>query len=866
MSLIKYAQKRSFDKTPEPLGGKPSGNELRFVVQKHHASHLHYDFRLEMEGVLKSWAVPKGPSMNPADKRLAMMVEDHPWDYRNFEGIIPEGYGAGTVIVWDEGTYEPAEKKKTKKENEKSLMHHLYQGSISFILNGNKLKGEFTLVKTNERGENAWLLIKKNDEYSSTEDITKKDKSVLSQKTLEEVKANPAKEWESGRAKKAESLHETPENRNESELLNLLKKGEKTAFLSGIKPMLCTLIKEPFDDPEFLYEVKLDGFRIVAYVKKGKVTLSSRSGLNYTKNYPSVVKALSALDFDVILDGELVALNEEGKPDFDALQQNKGENPLVFYVFDILWCKGYKLMDLQLTERKEILSKAIIFNDTIKYSDDFHEGKALFELIKKQEMEGIVAKRKDSKYEPGKRTKNWLKLPTEKRQEFVIGGWTESDSAAPFASLLFGYYENGKLIYQGHAGGGYKGKQKEKIKQKLEPLEIKESPFSNKVDTDRKVHFVKPELVANIKFSTYTSSGKIRKPAIFLGFREDKKPQQVVEEKPLPLDEIENNSENENKKTATDSNWRILKNEKINSSDTFNIGGKDLLITNVEKELWPGITKAHLIEYYHSVAPYILPYLKDRPESLHIKNIRPTAPGLYIKDMEGNQPKWAKIFSTPRKHPKKGKRNKIDYLVCNDEATLLYMVNLGCIDINPWTSRIENYLKPDFIIIDLDPTDEDFKKVITTALAAKEIFDKLKIKAFPKTSGKTGMHFFIPCEGFSFPEARKIAVVVCKEINNLVPDISTTENTISNRGDKLFIDYNQNDEADTVAAVYSVRPAPTPTVSTPLEWKEINEKLDPESFNVYNILQRIEKKGDLFAPVNEEKIKKNNSKILQKLI
>lgn len=880
MSLAKYKQKRSFDKTPEPTGGKPIGSELRFVVQKHHASHLHYDFRLEMEGVLKSWAVPKGPSMNPEDKRLAMMVEDHPWDYRNFEGIIPEGYGAGTVIVWDEGTYEPEDKKKTKKEDEKSLLHHLYQGTISFVLHGHKLKGEFSLVKTKERGDNAWLLIKKKDKFATTEDITKKDKSVLSNKTLEQVKANPEKEWQSNRAKNAERKKETAESEggsmNESEITKLIQKGKKSKFLSGIRPMLCTLIKEPFDDPQFLYEVKLDGFRIIAYVQKGEVILSSRSGLDYSERYSPVVKALSVLNCDVILDGELVALNDEGKPDFDALQKNNGKNRLVFYTFDILWYKGYNLMDLPLTERKKILSGVIDFNEVIKYSDDFDEGVQLFELMKKQEMEGIIAKRKNSKYEPGKRGKDWLKVPTEKRQEFVIGGWTESDSAAPFASLLFGYYEDGKLIYQGHAGGGYKGREKEQIIKKLEPIEIKKSPFSNKVDTDRKVHFVKPELVANIKFATYTSSGKIRKPAIFLGFREDKKPGQVVEEKPVPLNQVENqtdqkqatenNTPDKEIKATEESNWKLIKNEKITSEDSVIIDRKKVILTNVEKELWKGITKADLIEYYHAVSAYILPYLKDRPESLHIKNIKATAPGFYIKDMEGNQPQWAQTFTTTRKHPKKGKRNTIDYLVCNDEASLLYMINLGCIDINPWTSRIQDYLRPDFIIIDLDPSDNDFKKVIKTSLAAKEIFDKLKLKTFPKTSGKTGMHLFIPCEKFTFPDARKIAQEICNQINVIIPEITTTEITVSNRGDKLYLDPNQNDEADTVAAAYSVRPAATPTVSTPLEWKEINEELDPKKYDIHTILGRIEKKGDLFKGVMDEKARKANSNILRKLL
>jgi bifunctional non-homologous end joining protein LigD len=569
MSLVKYKEKRSFDKTPEPTGGQPKDSELHFVVQKHHASHLHYDFRLEMEGVLKSWAVPKGPSMNPADKRLAMMVEDHPWDYRNFEGIIPSGYGAGTVIVWDEGTYEPVEKKKTKKENEKSLMHHLYQGTISFVLKGKKLKGEFALVKTQGHGENAWLLIKKDDGYASTEEISKKDKSVISHKTLEQVKAHPAKEWKSNREQKSTTVPEiavSESQKNENaDIDNLIKKGEKSTFLSGVSPMLCSLIKQPFQDPDYLYEVKFDGYRIIAFVKKRKVTLSSRSGLDYTHKYTAVANELKKLNFDIILDGEIVALNKEGHPDFDALQKNTGEYPLAFYLFDIPWCKGYDLMNLSLVERKEILSQTIPFNEVLKYSDHFDDGLMLYELIKDQHLEGIVAKKRESKYQPGKRNKDWLKLPAERRQEFVIGGWTESESGTPFAALIFGYYEKGKLMYQGHAGGGYTDKQKKEIFKKIKKLEIKEKPFANKVETSRKVHWMKPELVANIKFATYTKSGNIRKPAIFLGFRDDKKPEKVVEEKIVKPDvEEEKLTSPSTSKTGHNSRQNIKK-EKMTS-------------------------------------------------------------------------------------------------------------------------------------------------------------------------------------------------------------------------------------------------------------------------------------------------------------
>lgn len=866
MSLTRYKQKRSFDKTPEPTGGRPTGNNLYFVVQKHHASHLHYDFRLEMEGVLKSWAVPKGPSMNPSDKRLAMMVEDHPWDYRNFEGIIPEGYGAGTVIVWDSGQYEPVEKKKTKKENEKSLIHNLYQGAISFVLKGKKLKGEFSLVKTKDRGDNAWLLIKKKDQFATIADITQKDKSILSHKTLEEVKQTSDKVWHSNRIQKAAPKKKEVVQKEtwSGALTSVLKKGKKEAFPNRIKPMLSTLIKAPFQDKNFLFEVKWDGYRVLAYKKKEKVTLQSRGGLNYTKYYKAVEDELKNLEYDVVLDGEIVVLNKDGKPDFDALQKYNGTEPLAYYVFDILWCNGYNLMDLPLTDRKEFLSTILPPGGIIKYSDHFDDGLELFALIKKQGMEGIVAKRKSSKYLPGTRGKDWLKIPTENRQEFVIGGWTESESGSAFRSLLFGYYENGKLVFQGHAGHGFKEKEKPAILAMLKKMEISKTSFSNDVDAETRVHWVKPKLVANIKFATKTRSGKIRKPAIFLGFRTDKEPVEINEEKIVEKEDIPSTGKQhtEEKNDASVSNWKLIKKEKITSEEVFNIEGKNVRLTNVEKELWKGITKADLIQYYHSVAEIILPHLEDRPLSLHIKNNGATKPGFYIKDMEGNAPGYSAIHSTKRKHRKKDRRETIDYLVCNNEATLLYMVNLGCIDINPWTSRTSSPLHPDYIIIDLDPSDDDFEKAIKTARAAKKIFDKHRLIAFIKTSGKTGIHLYLPCEGFTFPEARQIAEIICSKIHKTLPGITTTETTVDKRGNKLYIDPNQNDEADTVAAPYSVRPHHHPTVSTPLEWKEVIGGLNPLVFDIHTIHTRIKKKGDLFIGVLDKKIAKKNTKVL----
>ncbi|MCW3115523.1 MAG: ligase [Segetibacter sp.] len=890
MPLEEYKKKRSFNKTPEPTGGKGSEDKLRFVVQKHAASHLHYDFRLEVKGVLKSWAVPKGPSLNPDDRRLAMQTEDHPYDYKDFEGIIPKGqYGGGTVIIWDEGTFlTPSIDEKDKKSQEHSLTGQFYKGEMLIDLNGHKLKGRFAIIKDKSKGDNSWYLIKVKDKFATKTDVTKKDKSVVSGLSIEEMTENPkAKKWQSNRAGKDDNT--TTEDITTGIDTALLQQGIKAPIPGKAEPMNCTLIRQPFNDPGWTFEVKLDGYRIIAIKKGDDIKLYSRSSLNYSKYYAAVIEALKDVQHDVVLDGEIVVLDDKGRPNFDLLQKYKEGMPIAYYCFDMLWLDGYDITGLILTDRKQLLKQVIPDNDVIKYSDDFEDGELLFEQITAMELEGIVAKRKDSKYHPGKRVKEWLKLPTEIRQEFVIGGWTESDSGRPFRSIVFGAYENGELKFIGHSGSGFKDEVMREVIERLKPLETEKKPFVDEVDHSTKPHWVRPELVGNFKFSTWTASGKIRKPAIFLGFRDDKDAKEVVREVPLSTKEEEQiikvKKPGEGKpvatskkpkdtlpetklptiETAEDSNWPQLEKQPITSSDVFDIEGRQLTLTNVEREIWTGITKARLFQYYHEVAPYIMPYLIDRPQSLHVKHIRATAPGLYIKDMEGRQPQWADIFSIQRKHKKKGKRNVIDYLVCNNEATLLYMVNLGCIDINPWTSRTANYLYPDFIIIDLDPSDDDFKKVIETAKASKQFFDEYKLKAFPKTSGKTGVHLYLPCTGFTFPEARTIAEHICSQVHQLVPEITTTEVTISKRGTKLYIDPGQNDEADTVAAPYSVRPFHHPSVSTPLDWKEVNNKLDPLQFDINSIVKRIDKKGDIFKGVMDKKIAEGNAKVLRKL-
>jgi bifunctional non-homologous end joining protein LigD len=857
MSLQVYKKKRRFEATPEPEGEiEQSTAPLLFVVQKHQASHLHYDFRLELKGLLKSWAVPKGPSMNPADKRLAMLVEDHPYSYKDFEGIIPPGnYGAGTVMVWDNGYYEPYEKTKGKSQHEKLITKQFFAGKINITLYGKKLKGAFTLIKAKDRGDNSWLLIKVKDKYATEKNVSEKENSVLTGRTLDEIKDDTNSEkWISNRSSNGKL-------KNVKNKKPIPKAGEPAEFFTKVAPMLATLHKKVFDDTEWLYEVKWDGYRIISYLQNGNVKLHTRNHLNYTEKYFPVTKALKQLEHDVIIDGEVVVAGKNGHPDFDALQKYKGSETLLYYVFDILWLDGYSLLKVPLAKRKEILKSVIPESDIIKISIDFDNGTRLFEEITKHGMEGIVAKRKDSYYYPGRRTDEWLKITTAIRNEYIIGGWTESASGRKFRSLLFGEYRDGKLFCIGHAGGGYKEKEMDDILNQLKKYETKSNPFSNDVETETKVHWLKPKLVGEFKFATWTKQGKIRKPAIFLGFREDKDVNELKN-----ANRIDNGSTNKNETISSDSNWKKLDSQKINSTNELIVEEETISLTNIETTIWKGITKAALIEYYIKIAAYILPYIKDRPQSMHIKLNGATRPGFYIKDMEGRQPSFAEIFTINRKHKKEGRRDRIDYLVVNNLPSLIYMINLGCIDINPWTSRILSPLNPDYIVIDLDPSDNDFKKAIRTAIEVKKLFDLKKIFALVKTSGKSGLHILLPCKEFTFKEARLIAENICSEINKKLPKLTTTEITINKRGDKLYLDPNQNDEADTIAAPYCVRPNTIPTVSAPLDWIELTNKLSPADFTIRTIFKRLEKKGDLFKKLFSKKIAANNSKILKQYL
>lgn len=758
MSLETYKQKRKFGKTPEPEGKSKRTNKkgLIFVVQEHHASHLHWDLRLEKDGVLKSWAVPKGPSIDPADKRLAIKVEDHPLEYAKFSGTIPEGnYGAGTVKIWDSGIYLPLVSDDEHWE---------------FILKGKKLKGEFSLVKIKSKQNNNWLLIKmKND-----------------------------------MGKKIKSNNKMPHQ---------------------IKPMLATLINEPFDKNDWFFEIKWDGYRAIAEIEKEKVKLYSRNLQPFENKFGVITDELKKINHDAVLDGEIVALDKDGKPSFQYLQDYE-KNPkreLVYYVFDVLFLDGIDLQNNPLWERKKILSEIIPKTGQIILSEHIEKnGIEFFEAAKKQGLEGIMAKDRNSIYQQGVRGQNWLKIKTHLRQEAIICGFTKPrGSREKFGALILGVYKRKELQYIGHTGTGFDEKSIESLYKKMKPLTQQQSPFTKIPKTNTPATWLKPKLICEIKFQGWTNDGSMRQP-VFMGLREDKKPEEIKKEIA---------KEKQTGKYFGGKTTDKQKNE----------------LSNLDKIFWlkEKYTKGDLIDYYKEIADIILPYLKDRPESLLRFPDGINGKSFFHKDIDF-APEWVKTVKIESESEKK----IINYLVCQDKATLIYLINLGCIDLNPWNSRIGNLENPDYMVLDLDPEETGFSSVVQTALIANKIMEDLGIPNFVKTTGLFGMHLYSPLgQKYTYEQARQLAQLIAIKINEKIPKITSVERSPSKRKGKVYIDCFQNARGQTLAAPYCVRAIDGARVSAPLDWDEVNEKLRPEQFTMKNMVKRIEKKGDLFKPV-----------------
>ncbi len=758
--LSEYERKRDPARTPEPFSGGKQGEAPIFVVQRHDASRLHYDFRLERDGALASWAVPKGVPLEPGTQHLAVHVEDHPLDYATFEGTIPKGnYGAGTVEIWDRGTYELVEEKP--------------DGGLTVHLHGERLEGQWTLVPAKLSGDpKNWLLVKKKEAAGET----------------------------------------------------------AAAARRGYRPMLATLAGEVPAGDGWLYEVKWDGYRAIATMRGGEVELRSRNGNALNERFPSVVSALvrALRTPDCVLDGEVVAIGPDGRATFSAMQQGKQGTTYVYVAFDVLEVEGEPLVGLPLTERRKRLAQLVDKRrGGVQVSDAFEDGHTLYEAAKEQRFEGIVAKRADSVYEPGRRSRNWLKIKTHGRQEFVIAGYTKGQGrrSGRFGSLVLAVSEGGRLRYVGNVGTGFDDAEIEKLLALLRPLERPKPPFDEvpKLPKVRKgdVVWVEPELVCEVEFVEWTHDGRLRAPS-YQGLREDKRAEDVRRERDAIAPELRRGS-------------RVLK------------------LSNLDKPFWAeeGITKGDLLAYYRDVAPVVVPHLRQRPFTM--KRYPDGAFGKFFfqKDAPKHMPDWipTRRFEVSARDSARTRKH-VDFPLVNDDLALLWMVNMGCIDLNTWYSRVDKPNRPDFVLFDLDPSpDVGFAETIEVALLVKETLELLELESFPKTSGSEGMHVLVPiARRHTFDETRRFSEIVAGAIARAHPRLATTEwSKAKRRG--VLIDSNQNGEGKTIASVYSVRPKPGAPVSTPLRWDEVNESLEPAAFTMDAVLERVAREGDLYAPV-----------------
>ena len=889
MGLKEYNKKRKFGRTPEPPGVtngkkkkiKSKSNKKVFVVQKHRATRLHYDLRLEDElGALKSWAVPKGPSLDPQIKRLAVSVEDHPYDYLLFEGTIPDGnYGAGTVIVWDHGTYD----------SEKKLINQFNEGKISFELNGKKLKGHFSLVRT--RRENQWLLIKANDKFAKPDfDLTNsKPESVLSGRTNDDLEGI----MQSTTQQRENQLRNVPNGQDRKQP----KKREITATSStydiplNVRPMLAYPVDEPFDNSEWVFEIKWDGVRAITYIHDDSIRMESRKGNNITKKYPDIYNALKNMDVSkhsAVLDGEIVVLNEKGFPDFQGHQHRMNVSnqreievlakkiPATYYVFDILHLDGKDLRPLSYIERRKLLSEILFPNDSVKISDYIEgNGPQMLKHTVKFNLEGIIAKRKSSRYHEGVRSHDWLKVKNTRTQDCIIIGYTkgEGNRSQGFGSLLLAVYDSRSEEYRfvGHVGTGFNFQSVREIYAKLQTIRADRSPVKSIPYKNRETVWVNPILVAEIKFTDWTEEGIMRAP-VFLRFRVDKNPEECVLEADQP--------EPYNSSVRTEKEMSMLKSSNSKDSKTKKS------FSNLQKIYWPAtqnmkqITKGDLIDYYDSVSTLILPHLRDRPLSLSRYPDGIHGKSFYHKDWDQSKPdyvKTAKVFSEHRNEP-------INYLVCNNVETLLWIANLGSIEMHPWYSRIKDFEHcktsstlyeekcglnfPDFIVLDLDPyiysgkekagsepeyNIRGFRAAAEVAFDLKDVLDELEIKSYVKTSGKTGLHIYIPTiPKFSYDETRSFAELIGKILMSKFPNKISMEWSTSKRKGKVFFDHNQNSRGKTIASAWSVRPTPSATVSVPIHWDALDD-CDPAEYTIRTVLALFKSRTDPWKNVLTDK-------------
>ncbi|MCC2626310.1 MAG: ATP-dependent ligase [Burkholderiales bacterium] len=799
MSLDLYQQKRNFTKTPEPKGrAKNQVKKFIYIIQKHHASHLHYDFRLAFDDVLKSWAIPKGPSFNPEEKRLAVQVEDHPLEYATFEGIIPKGqYGGGTVMLWDKGTWEPTS----------DVAEGLVKGKLTFNLNGNKLKGSWTLVRINDikKGKANWLLIKQPDDYANlvSDDELLISNSVKTGRDMHEITAGKKPQ-----SKKTDAIS-----------VKMPKK---------FKPELATLVDAPPDNPDYIYEVKFDGYRIIALIDSKKVKLITRSDNDWTNKLKHLSQNLSKLRLDsAVLDGEIVVLDKNGVSKFQLLQNAMTENKsadIVYYLFDLPYLNGKDLSQIPLIERKKLLKQLLegVPFDNIRFSKHL-QGKAVA-LLKQAcalHLEGLIAKRKNSCYK-STRAGDWLKLKCKNRQEFIIGGYTSpGGSRRFFGSLLVGYYnENGHLIFSGRVGTGFDQKNLKEIYDKMQILRQDNTPFYDLARSyeTKNAHWLKPQLIAEVEFAEWTDDLRLRHPS-FKGLREDKAAKEVK------METMETQK----------------KNDHINKTVISGIS-----LSHADKIFFPAIkgSKYDLANYYEKHSELILPHLINRPVSILRCPDGASHECFFQKHIE-------KLPLTIDKVTIQEKTNKkADYLVIHDLAGIITLVQYGTLELHTWGSQANLLEYPDRIIFDLDPgAGTELKQLIKCAKILKSGLDELKLQSFIKTSGKKGLHICIPIDPIhSWDEVKNFSHTIAKEMVKLAPELFIARIPKNERINKILIDYLRNERGATCVSAFSSRATDIGSISTPIHWEELGTLKSVNEYNIENLDKRLKKiKSDPWA-------------------
>ncbi|HUG48379.1 MAG TPA: DNA ligase D [Candidatus Limnocylindria bacterium] len=879
MSLETYRRKRDFGRTPEPAGGSaPPEPGRRFVVQRHRATRLHYDFRLEIDGVLMSWAVPRGPSLNAADRRMAVHVEDHPLEYFDFEGVIPKGeYGGGDVIVWDWGTFEPEETDDPGRA--------VSQGELKFRLHGQKLRGRFTLVRTrsDDPSKDDWLLIhKKGEDADAAWDVDDHPRSVKTGRTNDEVAAGKAAVWDSGAPAAVAEID--------------LSAARPAPLPEFIEPMKATAAEGAFSDDDWFYELKLDGYRVEAVVQDGRARLWTRNKQDAARYFPDLAGAPTSWirAQTAVVDGEVVALNEQGKPEFGLLQDRAGMGrfgpssgrsstshgaprganaPIVYYAFDLLYHDGSSLLDVPLEQRKRLLRSVLREHPVVRYATHIEaDGEGFHDVVRQQGLEGMVAKLRSSRYEPGRRSRAWLKIKIRRGQEVAVCGYEPGQgSHADLGSLILCVHDGEGYRYVGEVGSGLDARTRRQLKAELDEHAVDTPPVVNPPRI-RGARWSEPRLVVRVEYSDWTDDDLLRQAA-YKGIEQGRDPRSVTREQAEPArraaDAAERSAKTRRKvagrtsagrspdedvggpaQSATPAELEAL--EALSREGVWEVGGHSLRLSNLDKVLFPGpgFTKRDLIRYYVTLAPVMLPYLRGRALNLWRWPDGVEGKHFWQKEIPSHAPDWIARW----RYPEAGSSEAHTYIVADRVATMAWLANHATIDMHPWTSSTEAYKRPTYALVDIDPGDKtSWEEVIALTRLFRTALEHLGVVGVPKVTGKRGLQVWVPVKPiYTFEQTRDWVEGLSRAVGGTLPELVSWEWEKKARRGRARLDFTQNAVNKTLVAPYAVRPVAAASVSAPITWAELDEPgLRPDGWDIVTIQPRIDQRGDLFRPALE---------------